>query len=100
MIRGDLGGLALVFANLTDWLPNWKLALTGWNMRESSIVQEWLNQERTETMHRALKTLLETRFGSLPLDLATRIDAVLDLDRLEQLFKQAITINRPEDLLF
>src|SRR5437879_6576395 len=33
--RADYGGLALVFAELTDCRPPWKQALEGWNVEQS-----------------------------------------------------------------
>src|SRR5262249_22124169 len=39
--RSDYGGLALVFAGLTDCRPLWKRALQGWNVEQSQQVLEW-----------------------------------------------------------
>src|SRR5690349_419254 len=40
-LRATYGRLALVFADVTGTVDEWRRALEGWNMRESQIVLEW-----------------------------------------------------------
>ena len=46
--RGDHGGLALVFAELTPHAAAWKQALKGWNVIQSPQILEWQAQARAE----------------------------------------------------
>ena len=46
--RADYGGLALVFAELTNRRDMWAEALKEWNMRESQTVNEWKKEGRLE----------------------------------------------------
>ena len=100
--RADLGSLALTLAALKDWFPVWKEALKEWNMQESAYVLE-LQAEATlkatlKAKHEDLKTVLEERFGSLPAELRTRLEATTDLARVDQLLRAAVRVSRPEEL--
>jgi hypothetical protein len=68
-LRGDYGGLALVFAEAAKRLPVWKDALKEWNVIESQQVLEWINMGRAEGEARGeargeikgeIKSLLQT----------------------------------------
>jgi hypothetical protein len=100
--RADLGALALTLAALKDWFAAWNNALKGWNMQESQFVLELqaaANLEaRLAAKLEALKAFLEGRFGPLPADMVHRIDAVTDLQRLDQLIRAAGRVSRPEEL--
>ncbi|MBW3598937.1 MAG: DUF4351 domain-containing protein [Planctomycetes bacterium] len=50
-------------------------------MIESPLIQEIV----AEALHRAILKLLRRRFGDVPVDLETRIQSVLDEDRLTEL---------------
>ena len=40
--RADYRDIMIVFAELTGCATTWKSGLEGWNMRESTIVAEWM----------------------------------------------------------
>jgi hypothetical protein len=92
--RADLGSLALTLATLKEWFAVWKEALKEWNMLESPYV---LELQATATL-KAVKTVLEERFGALPADLLARLEATTDAGKLDQLLRAAIRVNRPEEL--
>ncbi len=45
-LRGDYGGLALVFAETANCRPVWQQDLQGWNVVQSQQVLEWMAEER------------------------------------------------------
>ena len=106
--RADLGSLALTLASLKDWFAAWKEALKEWNVIESPYVLELQAEARREATLKAtlnakredLKVFLEGRFGSLPADLAQRIETTTDLAKLDQLVRAASRIGRLEELPF
>jgi hypothetical protein len=85
-LRGDYGGLALVFAEAAKRWPIWKPHLKEWNMIESQQVLEWLakgearGEARGET--NSLVRVLEKRHGSLPADMLKAIRQTQDLAQL------------------
>ena len=68
--RSDYGGLAKVFADVADRKPLWASQLKEWNVKRSSVVEEW----RTE----GLREVLEVRFESLPTGLTEKIQQATD----------------------
>jgi hypothetical protein len=72
--------LARVFAGLTGCQEAWETALEGFNVRQSTVVNEW----KAEAVAKALFIVLKSRFGSLPEELAGRITQTRDLDLLEK----------------
>jgi hypothetical protein len=104
--RGDLGVLTRTMAELKPWLGEWQKALKGWNMRESTFVQGWIDLGREEgkdegklqTLRQTLRALLKKRFGKVPAKVLRRIEAATDPDKLEKAFLQGIDIARAEDL--
>ena len=72
--------LARVFAELTGLQEAWKIALEGFNVRQSAVVNEW----KAEASARILCIVLKSRFGSLPEELAGRIAQTTDVDLLER----------------
>jgi hypothetical protein len=105
-LRGDYGGLALVFADLAGSLSAWKKSLEGWNVTESQQVLEWMaeGEARGRTLgalesHRQfLRILLEERFGPLPDRILQRIEQADDLQRLEAAGRQVLHIQQLDDL--
>jgi hypothetical protein len=47
-LRGDYGGLALVFADLADRREVWEKGLEGWNVEVSQVVEKWKADARAE----------------------------------------------------
>jgi hypothetical protein len=94
--RSDFGGLALVFAELTQRGEAWRRALRGWNMRQSQQVLEWQEEARHETRieraRRYILRALQKRFqGPVPADLTERIESLTDLDELDRWFDASQT---------
>jgi hypothetical protein len=77
--RTDFGGLALVFAEAGGCRAAWKQTLKEWNMIQSQQVLEWRAEERAET----LLDVLETKFGSVPTEVASVVRATTDIGRLK-----------------
>jgi hypothetical protein len=116
--RDDLGTLAMTMADLKPWRAGWQRALKEWNMRESTFVQGWIDEGiekgrkegiekgkkegkregRAETLRENIRTILTTRFGAVPSELLRRIDGATKLTQLDRAFKQALTVEKPEDL--
>ena len=90
--------MALTLADLKEWFPMWEQALKEWNMQESRFVLKMKEEATLEAMRNALQRVLEVRFGVLPADLLHKIQAIKDLNRVDQLFEPAVRVNRPEDL--
>jgi hypothetical protein len=97
--RSDYGGLALVFAEAAGRLDLWRRALRGWNMQQSSVIQEWIQQGKQEGRQEGLARgaglillhYLRRHFGDeVPADLRTQIEAQTDVDLLDCWFDHAL----------
>ena len=89
--RADYRDIATVFAELTDCAAMWKLGLEGWNMRESTIVAEWMAEGEAKGRRSALIEVLEQRFGApIPPDLVMTIEGQADVSVLSRWFKAAL----------
>ena len=86
--RDGLGHLALAMAELKPWFGEWQKALKEWTMRESTVIQGWIDRGidrgRIEQARRTLNNLLVKRFGAVSPAIIQRIDATTDLTILEQ----------------
>jgi hypothetical protein len=92
-LRSAYASLALVFAELTDSLPDWKQALEGWNMRQSQVVLGW----QAERARADVLRLLELRLpGPIPADLRATIEGITDLNELSRWFDAAATADTLE----
>lgn len=96
--RSELGGLALVFADAAGRLRPWRAALEGWEMRDSVVALEWVNEgieiglargvetgraeEALASRRATLLELLAERFGKLPLKLRRRVGREESVERL------------------
>jgi hypothetical protein len=93
--RGDLGALAVIFAEAVGYADVWKQALKGWNVVQSPQVLEWQAEARAEGKAEgkveAILRLLQLRFGALPPDLVAAIRATTDLTTLNQWFDLAVS---------
>jgi hypothetical protein len=100
--RGDYGGLALVFAEAAGCREAWRQGLKGWNMEQSMQVLEWISEGETKgelrNQRENLRLLLEHRFGPLPPAVLQRLEAATELERLRAAFRQALDLQRLEDL--
>ena len=59
-------------------------------MIESPLIQELLHEFFAEKMHAAILDVLEVRFGPVPQDVATAVQAIQDEQRLKELHKIAV----------
>lgn len=90
-LRGDYGGLALVFAEAAKQLPVWKEALKEWNVIESQQVQEWMATREVTTRIDSLLEVLATRFPpGAPAALEAAIRATSDREQLRSWLLSAV----------
>ena len=69
------------------------------NMRESTVIQGWIDRGRVETLRENIRRTLTTRFRTISVELLRRIDESTDFGQLDRAFDQALTVEKPEDLL-
>jgi hypothetical protein len=88
--RATDGALALIFAELAGRRPQWRAALEGWNMVESTVVAEWIAQGEARANRAALLRLLQLRFSEpVALGVAATIEAQTDPEILSRWFDVA-----------
>jgi hypothetical protein len=93
--RGNLAGIALVFAELVGRRVEWDRGLEGFEMTESQVVNEWISQgeargKLTERRQNLLE-LLEGRFpGAVPIDVVQLIQQQESPELLHDWFKAAV----------
>jgi hypothetical protein len=97
-LRGDYGGLVLVFAELAGRLDQWEKALEGWDVIESKKVLEWQKESAARAHRNDLLGLLEERFGRLPRALVQRINQTDDVERLHAAVLQVLRLRKLEEL--
>jgi predicted transposase YdaD len=103
--RSDYGALALIFAEPPKRLAIWQRALEGWNMQQSTVIREWIEQGIREgrqegrqegldhgaaIVRSKLLHYLQRQFGDVPNTLRLRIESQRDLDVLDRWFDQAL----------
>jgi hypothetical protein len=103
-MRGNLVGIALVFAELAGCGPAWQRGLEGWEMTESQVVNGWIRQGeakgKRENQQQNLLELLEGRFpGAVPNEIVTLIQQQESLELLRDWFKAAVRASTFEEFL-
>lgn len=103
-VCGNLGSIALVFAELAGCAPAWERSLEDWEMTESQIVNRWISQGETkgklETRRQDLLGLLEGRFpGVVPEEVVRLIQQQECMELLWDWFKAAVQASTFEDFL-
>jgi len=96
--RADFGALAPVFAEATDCLEAWQIALKEWNVTESRQVKEWQEQARREGREEGqhesrvedLLDILQEKFGKLPTEIPSHLRTIDDANVLRQLLRKAV----------
>ncbi|MFO0824625.1 MAG: hypothetical protein U0792_16155 [Gemmataceae bacterium] len=93
--RGNLAGIALIFAELAGHGIAWKRALEGFDMTESQVVNEWLTQGETQGKLRerreVLVRVLNKRFpGVVPPEVTKLINEQESFDLLRHWFDAAL----------
>jgi len=101
--RADFAGLARVFAERAGRKDIWRENLRGWDMEESTVVNEWIAEgEVRGEAKRARTTILrlgQKRFGPVPPGIEAAIRAITDLDRLELFADRVLDATSWDDLL-
>ncbi len=105
--RGNLVGIALVFAELAGRRAEWERGLEGFEMTESQVVNEWINKGKAEgkleERQRNLLRTLTIRFPGAVTDeiirLVNRQDSLSLLDDWAQAALQTSTIEQFLDVL-
>ena len=93
--RGNLVGIALIFAELVGRVPEWRRCLEGFEMTESPIVNEWMakarDEERVVQQRKHLLRLLDGRFpGGVPVEVRGFLERIDDPDLLSTWFDAAV----------
>jgi hypothetical protein len=100
--RADLGGLALIFASLTDCVPVWRKELEGWNVERSPITLEWEARGEARGSLNALRNtllrLLHLKFGSVPESIKQAVDSQTDQATLDRWLDSVIVASSIEEL--
>lgn len=94
-MRGNMAGIALVFAELVGRRPAWVRGLEGFEMTESQVVNEWIGQGMVKgelaASRRNLLELLNGRFpGAVPPDVTRLIQQQDSLELLNDWFRAAV----------
>jgi hypothetical protein len=110
--KAEFGGIALIFADRAGRKALWAEKLEGWNVEESTVVQEWIalgeargeargrNEGRVEGAREFVVRLGTKRFGGPPSSAQrAALDAATDLDRLTQLGERVYEVNSWDELL-
>jgi hypothetical protein len=102
--RGDLGRIALTFAELGGCFAAWETALEGWDMTESKVVNRWMDEarrdERLKASRQHLLELAQGRFpGAIPAEVVDLIGRQDSAEMLEEWFRAAISAPSAEQFL-
>lgn len=94
--RNELAGMALVYAEATDYTAVWDAGLKEWNVRQSRHVLEWQAEARVEGRAEgraeALIEFLEARFQVVPADLTSAIRSSHDPSALKRWTSRAAAV--------
>lgn len=104
--RGDYGGLARVFAELSGRSEMWTNGLEGWNVEVSQVVLEWQAQARAEAraemlelLRRKLLALMRTKSQTeLPAELIAVVQRQTDPAVIDRWFDNALVATSMEEL--
>jgi hypothetical protein len=121
-LRHELCTLELVMPERKPWFGEWQKALKEWNMRESTVIQGFIDQgfvqgfnqginevinERIDTggyegilqtFRRILRALVKKRFGKVPAKVLRRINSATDPAKFQKALVDILDVARPEDL--
>ena len=93
--RSSLAGLAKVFAEAAGRKELWVKQLEGWNMKVSTVVEEWRLEGEVRGLVAGVLGVLEAKFGGVPPELA---DAIRPTTDAAQLRSWLIAASRAGDL--
>lgn len=105
--KGELGGLALVFAEKTGCRELWEQKLEGWNVEESTIVNRWIARgeeigKEISILEEARATILKLgtkRFGPPAQEVRDTVLGLADRGRLERIIDRIFDATSWDDLL-
>ncbi len=102
--RGDLGKIALVFAELAGRYAAWERSLEEFDMTESAVVNRWVQeaveQKGLDAAREFLVRLLERKFpGQVLPEVIGTINAQPSLNMLHDWFDAAVSAVSPEEFL-
>jgi hypothetical protein len=60
-------------------------------MIESPLIQELIDQAKQQLAHKFLLKTLETRFGAIPSEITAKVRAIVDEQKLDNLYGHALT---------
>jgi hypothetical protein len=95
--RTDYAALAIVFASVMKKRDVWRIALKEWNMIESPVTKEWENVGRREQIMELILDVLRDKFGEVPADVSSHLEAIDDLSILRKLHLPAFHASSLED---
>jgi hypothetical protein len=103
-VRGNLAGIALVFAELAGCRPAWQRGLEGFEMTESQVVNEWISQGEAKghlaRQRQALLELLDGHFpGTVPNDVVQLIQQQDSFELLHHWYMEAVRAKTFEQFL-
>jgi hypothetical protein len=81
--------LVIVFADLTGRTGVWEKALEGFNVIESPTVNKWMAQAALKSKIEDVIGFLEARFGSVPAEIKSKIEAATSADVVRDWIKLA-----------
>ena len=95
--RGRYKNLAMVFSELANRFEIWKQGLEDWNVKQSTVANEWRAEGIAVGLHKGILNLLEFRFHTLPPEIVDRIKTTQDVDRLSSWIDLAMTAASLDD---
>ena len=97
--RANFGSIALLFADRAGRNDLWQAKLEGWNVEESTVLNEWMAKAEARAEVRTLLRLGARRFGPAPGDTETAIRAITDRQRLDRMVDRLLDATDWADLL-
>jgi hypothetical protein len=97
--RADFAGLARVFAERAGRSDLWHENLRGWDVEESTVVNEWMAQWEAKGARNTVLRQGRKRFGPAPVAIEAAIRTITDPGRLEQIADRVLDATSWEDLL-
>ncbi len=99
-VRGNLVGIALVFAELVRCRLEWKRGLEGFMWTESEVVNEWISTGVARGRREALLEALTVRFpGAVTNEVVKLINEQESLPLLNDWFRTALRVDKFEQFV-
>jgi hypothetical protein len=81
-----------------QWVEPWQEAAKWWFMIEAPSVVKWKNEAAVAALRQTLRKLLVVRFKQLPEAVLKQIDALDDVDKLNDALIQVVQIDTLDEL--